>query len=145
MKIDAADGADLEPILALLRSADLPVADIEPGLLVNFVLARDGEHIAGVGGLEIHGRSGLLRSLAVAPAHRGRGLGEALVHAIEARARLLGIESLTLLTTAAAPFFARLGYRTIDRRSAPEAVRGTAEFSRLCPASATCLSKEVQP
>lgn len=143
MNIAAADPADLGPILALLRSADLPVADITPALLAGFVVARDGADVVGLCGVEAHARAGLLRSLAVAPAQRGQRLGEALVAAAEAHARNGGVDSLTLLTTTAQSFFERLGYRRIDRADAPPALQATAEFARLCPSSAACLTKSL--
>jgi amino-acid N-acetyltransferase len=143
MNIAAANLADLNAIIGLLRNADLPVADITPAHLASFLVARNGDGIVGVIGLEVHAQDGLLRSLVVAPSHRGQRLGETLVTAIETTARQHGIDSLTLLTTTAAPFFTRLGYRTIERNAAPTSLHATAEFARLCPASAICLTKTV--
>jgi amino-acid N-acetyltransferase len=51
---------------------------------------------------------------------------------------------LYLLTTTAREFFAGRGYRAIDRADAPERIRGTTEFSDLCPASATAMVKETE-
>jgi amino-acid N-acetyltransferase len=48
-----------------------------------------------------------------------------------------------LLTETAKTFFEREGYSVIDRASAPEPVRTSAEFRTLCPQSATCLSKRL--
>jgi predicted N-acetyltransferase YhbS len=52
-----------------------------------------------------------LASLYVLPAHRGRGLGAALVRALVVHAAALRIERLWLFTPAQAPFYARLGWQ----------------------------------
>ena len=101
-----------------------------------------GEPIAAVG-LEIHGQAGLLRSLAVAPSARGRGLAARLVGHAEERARARGVSSLFLLTETAAPLFERLGYAAVPRSTAPAALRATAQFATLCPAGATCMHKAL--
>lgn len=107
------------------------------------MLVRQGEALAGGAGLEVVGAYGLLRSLAVEASRRGDGLGRRLVQAIEAHARRHGIHSLYLLTTGAAPYFARLGYRQAARAEAPAEVQSTAEFYALCPDSAVCMLKEI--
>jgi amino-acid N-acetyltransferase len=39
--------------------------------------------------------------------------------------------------------FAHRGYRVIRRDAVPPVLRSTAEFSRLCPATAACLAKTL--
>ena len=55
-----------------------------------------------------------IRMLGVAPAHQGRGIGSALMHEAEARARAAGKREITLHTTepmaAARAMYAGLGY-----------------------------------
>ncbi|MNR54976.1 acetyltransferase [compost metagenome] len=85
----------------------------------------------------------LLRSLAVAPEARGSGLGQALVRFAEREAAARHIGRLYLLTNTAAPFFAKLGYQATARETAPPAIRRSAQFSGLCPASASFLSKRL--
>ena len=47
------------------------------------------------------------------------------------------------LTTTAADYFARLGFVRIDRDAAPPAIRATAQFASLCPASAHVMRREL--
>lgn len=136
---------DLAEIRALLQGERLPQEDLTAAHLEHFVVLRDGAAIAAVAGFERHGRHGLLRSVAVAPALRERGLGAALVEAIETQARALQLEALYLLTTTAAEFFARRGYRRIERGAAPQPVQASREFSALCPSTATCMVKALVP
>jgi amino-acid N-acetyltransferase len=101
------------------------------------------ENPAGVVGLELYGPLALLRSLAVATSHRGTGLGKTLVAAAEAHAQSCGVRELCVLTTTAERFFERLRYQRADRDAAPAVIRGTSEFTSLCPASAAFLRKRL--
>ena len=135
--------ADLEGARALLRTVGLPADDLGEGAEVR-VLERGGVVVACVA-LEVYGSSGLVRSLAVAPSARGEGVGGRLVVAIEDVARARGLGDVYLLTTTAAPFFERRGYRPVDRADVPRAVRASSEFASVCPASAACLGKRLRP
>lgn len=86
-------------------------------------------------------RYGIAAFFAVQASLRKTGLGSRLVQAAEARAQRIGITSLYLLTTVAAPFFERHGYRVIERASAPPAIQMTKQFAEICPAQAVCLYK----
>jgi GNAT superfamily N-acetyltransferase len=73
---------DLSGIDALLRGAGLPSSGVTEHLDTFVVFESDGS-IAGVGGLEIYGSRALLRSLAVAPALRGRGIAASICDHLE--------------------------------------------------------------
>lgn len=139
-----ASPADAAEIRRLLEASALPTADLTPELLENFLVLRDGGVLAAVVGLEPAGDCALLRSLAVSPALRGRGVGAQMVAAAEALARKRGIGRLYLLTTTAADYFSKLGYRQAPRESAPPAVRSTPQFAGLCPASSSIMVKTLQ-
>lgn len=145
MPIVAASPSDLDPIIALLDAVELPHDDLIDAAVPHFhVLRRDGT-IHGCVGIELVGDAALLRSLAVRPAERGEGHGQALVRSAEAHARDQGVGTLYLLTTTAADFFADLGYERIARDTVPAAVAQTDEFDRLCPRTATCMQKSLIP
>ena len=129
-------------VLTLLRESGLPVADVRSRPEA-FHVAFDGDDPVGVGGIEVHGGTGLLRSVAVEREVRGEGVGAAICDALERRAAEDGVETLYLLTTTAAGFFAGWGYVETDRRAVPTAIRGTTEFRELCPDSATCMCKTL--
>ncbi|MDH4259870.1 MAG: GNAT family N-acetyltransferase, partial [Gammaproteobacteria bacterium] len=88
----------LPEVAALLSNCGLPSEDIEPGLLSNFVAAKEGAALIGVAGLELKGTTALVRSIGVASSHRHRGLGANLLAAVEARAKELGVKEVFLLT-----------------------------------------------
>ena len=134
---------ELDAIVALLGAAELPVEDFDVAKLDAFVVATEGDVCVGVVGLEIHESNALLRSLAVEPRHRSRGLGARLVHAIETEARARGVTALYLLTTTATTFFERVGYAAHDRDRVPPSIAATTEFSSLCPDNADCLWRDL--
>ncbi|GAA5080818.1 arsenic resistance N-acetyltransferase ArsN2 [Lysobacter panacisoli] len=131
-----------QAIRSLLTAAALPVEDLDDAK-VQFIVATENDEAVGAIGLESFADAGLLRSLVVRADLRGSGIGGRLVDALESLARERGVDRLVLLTQTAAPFFAGRGYRVIDREAAPEGVRTSAEFRSLCPASATCMLKDL--
>lgn len=132
-----------DEVEALLVGEELPVSDLHSSDQLNFFGAIVGGRIVGAIGIERHGNVGLLRSLVVAKASRKMGCGQKLVAKAEAWAYEDGIKSLYLLTTTATRFFSRLGYEVVPRTQAPDSIASTAEFSALCPSSATFMHKEL--
>jgi protein-tyrosine-phosphatase/N-acetylglutamate synthase-like GNAT family acetyltransferase len=145
MSIVGATPEDEAAIRALLDASGLPTADLTTPLLRSFLVVRDGAKLAAVGALELVGGDALLRSVAVAPSHRGRGLGRQLVAALEAVARSHGYRRLYLLTTSADQYFEWLGFDRMARQAAPPELRATPEFSDLCPSSSVLMVKDVEP
>jgi amino-acid N-acetyltransferase len=143
-----ATGSAVEWIHTLLERADLPTADLQadptpdsdgPAL---YVVRADVGRVGCIG-VERYGDAGLLRSATIQERHRGKGYGRAAVRALETAARETGVERLYLLTTTAAPFFAALGYERVEREAVPEAVRGSVEFSDLCPETAVAMTRAL--
>lgn len=136
--VTAATEDDRPAVTALVTAAGLPLDGLAGFPTGHAVARRAGEPVA-VAAIERHGDVGLLRSLAVAADQRGHGLGLALAADRVVAARAAGLTDLYLLTTSAAPLFARLGFVTVERAAAPPALAATPEFAALCPASATCM------
>lgn len=133
---------DFSPALAMLEASDLPAEDFTAAHLA--LVAEGHAGILGIIGMEsFAGSIALLRSLAVVPSSRGEGVGRKLVAALEAMAVEQRIRQLWLLTNDADAFFRGLGFAVRLREEAPEAIRNTAEFSRLCPADAILMSKNL--
>ena len=134
------DGAS---VLGLLRACALPVDGVEEGLLRDFFVAHVDHDIAGVCGLEVHGPDALLRSLAVDPRWRGRGVAEALLAAALARGRRERLQDVYLLTTTAHDYFARRGFADCARGEAPAAIRDSWEFRTGCPTSSSLMRRRL--
>lgn len=144
MQIIQAGAADFTIICALLAEAGLPFDDIRDSRQTRFLMARaqDGA-VTGIVGLEVYGKSGLLRSLAVNPGECRRGLGSELTLNLERRAKELGVETLYLLTTSAENFFAARGYQQFERARVPPEIAAATEFKFLCPVNAVCMCKRL--
>jgi len=133
--------ADFGHLVDWLQQAGLPTADLDAGRMGEFVVAEVDDSVAGLVGLERLGDTGLLRSLVVDAAMRGRGIGAALVAAVDAQATAAGFDELWLLTIDAEKYFSALGFVERKRDEAPASVRGTAEFSSLCPGDSVLMSR----
>lgn len=146
MHPESAITSDFVQIRALLQLCGLPHDDLKPDAVRDFLVLRptdSTEGLVGCVGVERACSAGLLRSLAVTPAYRSAGHGDALLVALHAHAAAAGIQELFLLTTTAADFFTARGYRLCSRSDVPEAIHATAEFASLCPASAICMFREL--
>jgi amino-acid N-acetyltransferase len=129
---------DLAAVEQLLTASGLPTDGVADALCT-FIVAESDERIVGVVGLEICCEHALLRSTAVAPEWRDRGLGRQLVERIIAEAETRNIRALYLLTTTAERYFPTFGFVKTVRDAVPEPVRRTSEFVSACPASATVM------
>jgi amino-acid N-acetyltransferase len=133
-----------EGIRTLLQENGLPVEDLDTAT-IDFIVACEQDRPIGVVGLQRFESAGLLRSLAVQPNARRAGMGAALVRAAESRAQAAGLQQLVLLTQTAERFFASRGYAAIARDAAPTPVQDSTEFSSICPSTATCMIKQLDP
>jgi amino-acid N-acetyltransferase len=137
-----AEVADWPEIEALLRGAGLPVEDAASHLGY-FTVGTVRAGLIAVGGFESYGTNALLRSFAVAETVRCRAHGSELLRRVLQDAREAGVETAFLLTQTAERFFARHGFRPVERDAAPQAIRQTREFTGLCPASAFLMAHSL--
>jgi amino-acid N-acetyltransferase len=135
----------LHSVQTLLREAQLPTQDLTAAHLEHFIACRSDDALDGVVGLEMYVPYALLRSLAVAPAKRGNGIGQAMLAEAERYARHRGAQEIYLLTTSAESFFRLAHYARVARDDVPPAIRRTTEFTTLCPASAVAMRKMLRP
>ncbi|WP_395646002.1 GNAT family N-acetyltransferase [Terricaulis sp.] len=128
---------EFETFVAALRAAGLPTEDLHSEPFRYF--SWNGVGFGGVGS----GADALLRSIVVPAPARGRGAGVALTEALARCAAEQGTQRLWLLTTGAAPFFEKLGWRPAARPEAPASIAGSQQFSGLCPASAALMVRPL--
>lgn len=134
--------ADKKAVLSLLRSASLPKEGIEDRFPAGYLVVEACGDVIAAAGLERYGDFGLLRSLAVAPAWRGRGIGRALTASLLQLARAMPLQAVYLLTTTAEAYLAREGFARIERDDVPAGIRASVEFASACPANAVCMFKK---
>lgn len=85
----------------------------------DFTVLVEGESVVGCAALHFYGPSiAEVRSLAVAPQRKGSGAGRQLMEALEEEAREFELHAVFAFTYVAG-FFAKMGYREIDRGELP--------------------------
>ena len=136
--ISGAEAADVPVIKQLLAANELPTDGIDDHWKT-FIVARDGSDVVGCGGAEAHKFAALIRSVAVAATHRSRGIGRRIVRQLVDRLASRGIREFYLLTTTAQAYFARRGFKPIDRDEIHPQLLGSAELRGACPESAVCM------
>jgi N-acetylglutamate synthase-like GNAT family acetyltransferase len=130
-------------LAAALHGAGLPADDVgEPNRLFWRFETAETEPV-GFGGLEVLSDDALLRSIVTLPPLRHRGFGAAIVARLEEEARQHRCGAVWLLTASTREFFERLGFACCDRAVVPDAVRGTRQFTALCPDSAAVMMKRL--
>ena len=105
--------------LMLLRTPEMISLAIDDYIVVQ---GPSGEILA-CGALKEYSPSvAEIAAIAVSRDARGQGLGRAIVHAVEALARMRGIYDVFALTLQP-EFFAAIGYQRVDRARYPEKIR----------------------
>jgi amino-acid N-acetyltransferase len=140
--LQQADTSHVSYIETVLERNKLPSQDIHSKLDCFYLGYEDAARV-GLGGIEVYGSDGLLRSVVIEHSVRGDGFGTALCDALEEQASADGVETLYLLTTTAIEFFADRGYVEIERTAAPPTIQQTIEFEDLCPTTASCLQTSL--
>ena len=140
--IRAAALADRTEVLSMLTEAGLPEAGISNHWDTTWV-AADSDRVVGSVALEVHTDAALLRSLAIRSDRRSEGLGGRLVDFALGRARERKLATIALLTTTAAPFFAKRGFTTASWDDVPASLKSSAEFRGACPSSAIAMLRRI--
>ena len=138
VSITPARAEDLAEIKEILERNELPLAGVDEHWQT-FVVAREGVRLVGCGGAEAYRNAALIRSIAVAPEHRSRGLGRQIVRQLLDRLSALGIREFYLLTTSAADYFKKRGFKKCDRDEVNPQVLSSREFQDACPSTATVM------
>jgi amino-acid N-acetyltransferase len=122
-----AEREDIPSIERLLVAESLPLTPIAEFLDGFSVLESDGE-ILGSAGIEVYGEAAFLRSVVVAQALQGTGMGDRLVRAALEYAQRTGARRVYLFTMHAADFFARFGFLAISMDDLETAVRAAPQY-----------------
>ena len=140
--ISAAKRDELPEILALLEECELP----KEGLVLHLstmLVARKGSEIVGCSALELYQEFALLRSVAVKPFFRKRGLALNLTRAALDLAECYQVTNVYLLTETARTFFSKIGFVCVPRSDVPESIQRSAEFTTLCPDTAMVMTMSL--
>lgn len=130
-RLRPATTADLPRVEDLLVEAGLITAGVAEHINHFLIAEEEGRIVASVG-LERYGAQALLRSVAVAPPYRNRGLARTLVSHILAEVAEQQIREVYLLTTTASGYFRRFGFEPVNREDVAEPVRASEEYGECC-------------
>jgi amino-acid N-acetyltransferase len=125
LEIRKASLTDITALLELINAyaaqgVMLPRTEFEMAENIrDFLVAFDEGRLVGCGALHFYtASSGEVRSLAVDPGAKARGIGRALVEALEQEARAQELHSIFAFTYVAG-FFGKLGFEEVDRGELP--------------------------
>jgi amino-acid N-acetyltransferase len=125
VQVRKATMSDIQHLLQLINSYAakgimLPRTEFEMSENIrDFMLAFSGDRLVGCGALHFYSPvSGEIRSLAVHPAAKTRGVGRILVETLLGEARKFGLHSVFAFTYVE-KFFKRLGFLEVERGELP--------------------------
>ncbi len=139
----AAGADDLAWAVALMTALGLPTEGLDEQFGDGYVVAELGGEAIGLGGMEVYGDAGLLRSVGVTKAFQGTSIGRTIVEDRLGWARGRRLGAVFLLTETAPGFFERLGFKIVDRESFPPEVQASKEYSEVCPDTAVAMRLEL--
>lgn len=141
--ITTAVASDHDAIRGLLQTVGLNADSIFEGD-TTIIVAKGGEgDVIGVAGIAWHAPDALLRSVAVAHAARGLGVGASLVVAAVDAMRRRGTSGAYLLTNDADAYFARHGFERVERDDVAGPITTNPQFATECPVSAIVMQLNV--
>ncbi len=143
-EIELATYDDLQGILNLLESVNVPTDGIDPDF-TNFYIIRESttNTIVGCIGLEHFTGTSLLRSFAVDRKYQGLKIGKKLIEKLLQEATEAGTEAVYVCTAKVPSLFFKFGFTGIDRDDIPTEIRNSKLFVEACPKVASYLKKRI--
>lgn len=141
MNIVPASQNSFTAAIDLLKKNNLPTEDITSG--TQLFVVEEGDEVVATVAVEYDYNDALLRSLSVSEEKRKSGIGAELVSFIEDYVQKQGVQNIFLLTTTAADFFSKRGYKIIDRSNVPDFIKNTKEYSVICALSSALMKKKL--
>ena len=144
MVIERAEAFQLDEILSVLSSVDLPHEGVAEHLTEFLVARADDGKLVACAGLEKHGDLGILRSVAVLAQQQSSGIGSALVSEVLARASRQGLMEIALLTTTAKNYFERkFGFVEAQRSEYESRLKDSPEWNLPRCSSAVFMTRPL--
>ncbi|AGH86104.1 MULTISPECIES: GNAT family N-acetyltransferase [Ralstonia solanacearum species complex] len=143
VQLRQASRADCNEVAALLRRCGLPADDIHD-IIDAFQIALEKGRVIGCAAMEQGGKSIVVRSVAVDPVCRDRGIASRLIETLLLRAHGAGAREAYLLSTSAPSYFARWGFSLFPADKAPAEVRASATFRNAERSSALCMRCDLR-
>jgi amino-acid N-acetyltransferase len=124
LRIRAAGTQDLPAVWNVLAQCGLDDHEVEDHLDAFHVAVLEGR-VIGCAGAERYDELVVIRSVAVLPEYRQRGVATHLVSAVLMRARAQGVRRAVLATSNCPSHFARYGFQLVSAETLPAEVRAS--------------------
>ncbi|MGD2088847.1 MAG: RCCLKC-tail radical SAM protein [Candidatus Aminicenantes bacterium] len=147
LEIFMASESHKKKVAEILKQCKLSTTGLDQHIR-NFYLAQLPEGMAGCIGIEIYGKHGIIRSTAVLPRHRRKGIGVKLAEKMIEFAKDKGVEELYLKTEHETAFFKHVGFSPIFPEQIPAEIKEAEMLAVSCcgPRAATmALNLEGKP
>lgn len=118
---------DIPAMTAVLEAAHLPARLLEP-FIETFLVAESAGAVVACGGIEVHGDTAVLRSVAVDEALRGAGVGRVLSEHLVELASACRASDIYLFTADAWPFWQKRGFTEITLDDWREPARASWQY-----------------
>lgn len=135
--VQRANALDIAEIKELLTASGLPIVGVDKAV-EQFLVAKDSQ-VIGVLGALYNPPKALLRSFAVIPMQRSKGIGATLVAEIFKELQRQKLEEVYLITDTAAEYFKRIGFFEISRAEMPAKLLKESGLEQACPCSSSCM------
>lgn len=135
--ITLAEQGDFPQLHEILIKNGLPTAGVDFGK-GNYYLAR-GQDLMGVIGAEQYKTAVMLRSLAVTPQFRQRGIAKQLIEYTLQQLQDTDVTDVYLITNTAEQYMANYGFIKIGRDKVPKHVLTASALGDACSLSSTCM------
>ncbi len=141
-QLRSATQSDLSEIASLLDACGLATSDLAQIIDSFHVALCDGILVGCAAAIRLS-KSIIIRSVAVEPIYRDRGIASRLVELLLVRARGTEARHAFLLSAAAPAYFARWGFSHVPVEAAPTEVQALADVHSSVPAMAWCMRCEL--
>ncbi len=141
-KLRSATLADLPEIASLLEACSLPTSGLAR-IVDSFHVALCDGILVGCAAAVHLGQSIIIRSVAVQPAYRDRGIASRLVELLLIRAHGTEARHAFLLSASAPAYFARWGFFRVPIEAASPEVQAVADMQGAAPTMALCMRCEL--
>lgn len=129
--IDQAEAKDVPEMAAVLHQADLLTYDLLSPRSCYWVVRDDQQRIIATAGLEFGSKAALLRSVAVLPDARSRGLAHVLADHAFQEAASNGYHDVYLFSVHAGGYWQRLGFEEVPVEEMVEVLPDVPQVNRF--------------
>ncbi len=143
MKLEQKTEYALNEINDLLIASDLVPVQLASDKLHFFCHNDNAGKMDGVIGVEVYGKSCLLRSLTVTSEMRNRGIARSLLEEALAFARSIASYDIYLITETIGDTMERYRFLDIGREKVPDAILKSPYLNGICPCSSRIMYRNI--